>query len=66
MKGQGALFEKIFETWVPSISTRAKLTDFHASNFAAIEKVKTIDPAAHDRIKAMFNAKFKELKEKGK
>lgn len=58
--------EKIFETWLPTIGTRAKLTDFHASNFAAIEKVKTIDPAAHDRIKALFNAKFKELKEKGK
>jgi hypothetical protein len=31
-------------------------------NIAAFEKVKSLDPAANDRIKALFNDKFKELK----
>lgn len=57
-----AMVEQIFTTFMPLVKSKQVLTDFHAENIAALEKVKTLDPAAHDRIKALFNNKFKELK----
>lgn len=57
-----ALLEEIIKTFMPQVKSHAVLTDWHAVNIAAFEKVKRLDPATHDRIKAMFNEKFKELK----
>lgn len=61
-----SMIEGIIQRWIPDITTTAKLTDWHAENLAAFEKVKTLDPAAHQRIKDMFNKRFTELKPKGK
>lgn len=56
------MIEEIIKTFMPGVKTTAELTDWHAVNIAAFEKVKSLDPAANDRIKALFNDKFKELK----
>lgn len=56
--------EAIFTTFMPKIKSPGALRDWHAENLAAIEKVKTHDPAAHDRIKTAFNTYNKKLKEK--
>lgn len=56
------LLEEIIKTFMPMVKTHAVLTDWHAVNIAAFEKVKRLDPDAHDRIKGLFNDKFKELK----
>lgn len=55
------IIEEIFNQFLPQINSRAKLTDYHAENLAAIEKVNQYDPAAYGRIKAMFNKRFGEL-----
>lgn len=54
--------ETIFKTFIPLVKTKKQLRDWHAENLAAIEKVKTLDPEAHDRIKTLFNERNKEVK----
>lgn len=61
-----SVIEAIFTTFMPKIKSPSKLQDWHAENLAAIEKVKTHDPAAHDRIKAEFTKYYKALKAKEK
>lgn len=56
-----ALVEKIFERYLKTIKTKSKLRDWHAENIAAMEKIKTFDPAAYDRIKLAFNTHNKSL-----
>ena len=50
------MVETIFKVFIGSVKTKAKLRDWHAENLPVIEKIKKLDPAAGDRIKALFTS----------
>lgn len=58
------IIEEIFKQFIPTIKKADRLLDFNADNLAALEMVKKIDPSASERIRAMFNSRNREIKNK--
>lgn len=63
-KDSAELIVKIFETWLPKVTTRSRLLDWHAENVAAIETVGKVDPVFRERLKGMFTERNAQLKAK--
>lgn len=54
--------EEIFRVFMPKVRSERALRDWHTENLAAKERVKTLDPAAAERISAMFKDKADSFK----
>lgn len=55
---------EIFKVFVPHIQTKAKITDYHAENLAAIEKAEKLVPGSKATIGAIFRAQVDKVTKK--
>ena len=58
------MIKEIFNTFLPSVKTKTKLTDWYAVNLAAIEKADKVIPGTKKEISAMFRVHLNNLESK--
>lgn len=56
--------KEIFNTFLPAVKTKTKLTDWYAVNLAAIEKADKVIPGTKKEISAMFRVHLNNLESK--